>query len=79
MLNASTPIAAMGKNVLLPLPGGPATTSMTGRAAVFDAATASQPVSTLVNEDGSMSGGSCRDTSCPSRSITPICSSRARA
>src|SRR5689334_16294619 len=39
MLNESTPMAAIGKKVLLPLPGGPATTIMTGRAG-FGAATA---------------------------------------
>lgn len=61
MLNESTPSAPIGKNVLFPLPGGPAMAIITGRAALL-AVTAGQPVSTLVIDAGRMSGGSSCET-----------------
>ena len=57
----------------LPLPGGPATTNMRGRVIVR------QPVSSVVSDSGSISGGRSREMSSPSSPMMPSRSRRARS
>lgn len=73
MLNASTPKAVTGNELVFPLPGGPVTTIIRARI------TQRHPVSSVVSESGNISGGSSLDTSLPSASTIPKRSKRARA